>query len=1039
MLKKILTFSALVISLNLTFAQAIIYTEAPLYDGGLTTGRAPNGTSAHAYMRASTLVLASELTSIAPGTTLTTFGFTVNTGAASVAPVGNFTVYLQNTPDIAYSKGTTFATAIIGMTSVYSSTVSIPISVSTTSYVVNLSTPFVYTGGGIYVAYDWYCPGPYSSVAAVYRANSTGLIGGLVSAATPSSGVAPPATLATSSFRPNFIFGATNTYTNEIEVMGVEAPGKIASTFNTPHLIKARIRNNSAITKTSIPVSLNVTGANTFTNNIIISSLSAGASTLVTFSSFNPLINGINTLSVSVTADEKNTNNSATYSQSVTCSESAINPALANYTLGAIGFNTSGGIIAVNYANPVTSELKSIRVGVSTNTASVGNPVYAVLLDATGTILATTNTLTISSPNLGTFQTLNFATNQSLTASTNYYLGFAQTTNSVVGYFPIGAYNTTYVAYSNYGTTALTGGLIAPLTSNLGYFAIEGVFETKLNLTVNSGTICAGNSFTMLPSGASTYTFSGGSAIVTPTATSGYSITGTNSNGCVGANSAISNITVNPAPVIIVSSGAVCIGGSWTITPTGASTYTYSGGSSVVSPLTNTSYTVTGTSAAGCLGLSGAVSSVTVNANPVVTVNSGAICSGASFTMVPAGASTYVYSGGSAIVSPAVNTSYTVTGTNAAGCTNTAASTVTVNALPILTATSGSICSGNSFTMVPTGAITYTYSGGSAVISPSVTTSYTVSGSNAAGCVSSIVKTITVSATPVIIVSPGAVCIGGSWTITPTGATTYTYSSGSAVVSPTATTSYTVSGSSAAGCQSSTVITVSVNPTLAFSANSGSVCIGSTFTMTPSGASSYTFSSGTAVVTPTTTTTYTIVGVNSVGCYGTQICTVTVNALPLVSATTSNTLICLGGSAVLTASTTATSYTWNTGATTLSVSVSPTITSTYTVNVSNAASCSASSMVMITVSPCTGINEIFSNSISVYPNPNNGLINISLTSELAQHSSLEIYDAIGKLVVKQVLANELNAINISNLNNGIYLFKLLNNSDIIKIGKLIKE
>jgi hypothetical protein len=839
MLKKILTFSALVISLNLTFSQAILYTGAPLFDGSTTGVRAPNGTSGHAYMRASTLVLASELTGITPGTTLSKFGFTLDVGAASVAPVGNFTVYLQNTTDIIYSKGTTFATAIIGMTSVYSSTVSIPISVSTTSYVVNLSTPFVYTGGGIYVAYDWYCPGPYSSASAVYRANSTGLIGGLVSAATASTGVAPPATLAASSFRPNFIFGATNTYTNEIEVIGVEAPGKISSTFNSPHLIKALIRNNSAITKTSIPVSLNVTGANTFTNNIIISSLTAGASTLVTFSSFNPLINGINTLSVSVSSDEKNTNNSATYSQSVTCSESAINPALANYTLGAIGFNTSGGIIAVNYANPVASELKSIRVGVSTNTASVGNPVYAVLLDATGTILATTNTLTISSPNLGTFQTLNFATNQSLTASTNYYLGFAQTTNSVVGYFPIGAYNTTYVAYANYGTTALTGGLIAPLTSNLGYFAIEGIFETKLNLTVNSGTICAGNSFTMVPSGASTYTFSGGSAIVTPTATSGYSITGTNSNGCVGANSAISNITVNPAPVIIVSSGAVCI--------------------------------------------------------------------------------------------------------------------------------------------------------------------------------------------------------GGSWTITPTGATTYTYSSGSAVVSPTATSSYTVSGSSAAGCQSSTVITISVNPTLAFSANSGSVCIGSTFTMTPSGASSYTFSSGTAIVTPTTTTTYTIVGVNSVGCYGTQICTVTVNALPIVSATTSNTLICLGESAVLTASTTATSYTWNTGATTLSVSVSPTITSTYTVNVSNAASCSASSMVMITVSPCTGINEIFANSISVYPNPNNGLINISLTSELAQHSSLEIYDAIGKLVVKQVLANELNAINISNLNNGIYLFKVLNNSNIIKIGKLIKE
>ena len=201
----------------------------------------------------------------------------------------------------------------------------------------------------------------------------------------------------------------------------------------------------------------------------------------------------------------------------------------------------------------------------------------------------------------------------------------------------------------------------------------------------------------------------------------------------------------------------------------------------------------------------------------------------------------------------------------------------------------------------------------------------------------SVVNTITVSATPVIIASSGAICIGDSYTISPTGATTYTYSSGSAVVSPTTTTSYTVSGSSATGCQSNAVVTVTVNPTLLFTANSGSVCIGNTFTMTPSGALSYTYSSGTAAVTPTATTTYTIVGVNSVGCYGTQICTVTVNALPAVSVTTSSTIICSGASAVLTASTTAATitYTWSSGATTMSTSVSPTVLTVYTVNVTD--------------------------------------------------------------------------------------------------------
>jgi Secretion system C-terminal sorting domain len=211
--------------------------------------------------------------------------------------------------------------------------------------------------------------------------------------------------------------------------------------------------------------------------------------------------------------------------------------------------------------------------------------------------------------------------------------------------------------------------------------------------------------------------------------------------------------------------------------------------------------------------------------------------------------------------------------------------------------------------------------------------------------------------------------------------------------------------------------------------------------MVASGAGTYTYTGGSAVVTPTANTSYSVTGTSTLGCAAsnTAVCSVTVNASPSVSASTSNSMICSGESVVLTASTSATSYTWNTGATTMSVSVSPTVTSTYTVNVSNAAACVASSTIMVTVSPCTGINEALANSISVYPNPTSGIVNVILTSELSKNSILEVYDALGKLVVKQVLANETNTINISNLNNGIYTFKVLNNSNLVKIGKIVKH
>src|SRR5690606_41859092 len=67
------------------------------------------------------------------------------------------------------------------------------------------------------------------------------------------------------------------------------------------------------------------------------------------------------------------------------------------------------------------------------------------------------------------------------------------------------------------------------------------------------------------------------------------------------------------------------------IFPSGASTYTYSGSSNIVSPATNTTYLVSGTSPAGCASTLSAVSNVTVVARPVVAVNSGSICNGQSF------------------------------------------------------------------------------------------------------------------------------------------------------------------------------------------------------------------------------------------------------------------------------------------------------------------------------------------------------------------------------------------------------------------------
>jgi len=351
--------------------------------------------------------------------------------------------------------------------------------------------------------------------------------------------------------------------------------------------------------------------------------------------------------------------------------------------------------------------------------------------------------------------------------------------------------------------------------------AITVTVNPNPTITVNSGSICSGNSFTIIPSGANSYTFQGGNAVVSPTTSSNYTVTGTSTAGCVSQSLATANITVSASPTITVNNGSICSGNNFTMIPSGANTYTFQGGNAIVSPTINASYTVSGTSTAGCVSQSFATSNVTVNANPTITVNSGSICSGNNFTMIPSGANTYTFQGGNAIVSPTINTSYTVAGTNTAGCISQtfAVSDVTVFALPVITVNSGSICSGNNFTMIPSGANSYTFTGGGPVVTPSVNTSYSVIGTNTAGCTNTIaaVSDITVNALPTVSATSNLslICVGESATLAANGANTYSWNTGGTnsneVVSPTITTTYTVNGTDANGCSNTAIITQSVD------------------------------------------------------------------------------------------------------------------------------------------------------------------------------------------------------------------------------------
>lgn len=169
--------------------------------------------------------------------------------------------------------------------------------------------------------------------------------------------------------------------------------------------------------------------------------------------------------------------------------------------------------------------------------------------------------------------------------------------------------------------------------------------------------------------------------------TNTYTASGTYTNTLISVSSCdsiiITNLTVNPAPTITVNSGAICAGQSFTINPTGASTYTYSSGSNIVT--TNTTVSVIGTNSLGCVSSNTAVSSVTVHALPIVsaTTSNTLLCTGNTASITAIGAVTYIWNTSDVTstiaVSPTITTNYSVTGTDANGCTNDAVITQSVS------------------------------------------------------------------------------------------------------------------------------------------------------------------------------------------------------------------------------------------------------------------------------------------------------------------------------------------------------------------------
>jgi len=389
--------------------------------------------------------------------------------------------------------------------------------------------------------------------------------------------------------------------------------------------------------------------------------------------------------------------------------------------------------------------------------------------------------------------------------------------------------------------------------------------------------------------------------------------------------------------------------------------------------------------------------SAVVYANPTVNASatSSAVCAGDSVMLTGSGASTYVWTGGvtnGVNFAPASTDTYTVTGTDANGCTDTATVMVTVNPLPTVgaTATDSTICAGDSIMFMGTGASTYAWSGGvtdGMNFAPAATNTYTVTGTDANGCMDTATLMITVNTVPVV----------------------------------------TLSGNNAFCAGDSTLLTGSSGGTSQWYLNGAPI----------SGANSNTYYATMAGI-------YNMTKTNLNGCMDSSSVgiTVTVNALPTVTVSLPYDTVCLTGGSLVLSGQSPMGGTWSGNGVTDTI-FDPTAAGLgvhaimYMYTDSNG--CSGMSTDSLLVDACTNIvTAQLSGGVNVYPNPSSGVLNIELSFVPASPVKVELLNELGQLVDAFMMSDVRRQVDLTSLEGGMYVLRVIEGNKV-SLHKIVKQ
>lgn len=233
-----------------------------------------------------------------------------------------------------------------------------------------------------------------------------------------------------------------NVLLNDAQVIIVYSLGKtpqLSSNINTiqSNVIRTIVKNTGINTLSNLLVTLDISGANTFTTTKTITTLNPGDSTLISFNSFVPLFLGINSISVYTPADDDNSNNVANWQQEVTYN--TFYYADTSTVAGNFGFGSGSGLILVSYYMTNVVRIRKVIVHISDDPANIGNTVYAVALRSDGNLIAQSTPLMLTVSDLDTDKAF-LLTTLPLVTQAPFFVGLAQTI-SATSYNPVSYQN----------------------------------------------------------------------------------------------------------------------------------------------------------------------------------------------------------------------------------------------------------------------------------------------------------------------------------------------------------------------------------------------------------------------------------------------------------------------------------------------------------------------------------------------------------------------------------------------------------------------